>query len=93
MLHSNKLDLAVLDKQGLEDLKEDLEVMMVSRAWVLVQDRLELLLSRDRQLREAEGPIESLRVLQGRVRAEVEIMNLIPDLVNEVSSLVARENE
>ena len=94
-----RMELSALDSQQAQDLLEDLVQLKESRAWQLVQARLELLLNRDQRLLELADPTESLKLYQGRVRAEREVLSVIDDLVNELRSytnqagLVAGESE
>ena len=82
------LDLANrhLDREQAQDLVENLQEMADSQAYQLVLARLEALRQQDQRLLVAELNSESIRVLQGRVRARSEDITLIADLIKEIKS-------
>ena len=90
----SRLDLSVLDSHQVQDLLEELVELKESRVWALVQDRQELLLSRDLRLLEAADLTELLWRYQGRVQGEREMLAVVDTLVGELKNrLLVEEKE
>jgi len=74
------------DRETAETIKDELVDLRESRAYQLVMDRLEQLVSQDLRSLEKEESALSVRHLQGRVASARQVKDLITQMIHEIDN-------